>query len=153
MMNTPKKCSLYGLVLALLFTLSGCGQVSSLTTGADESTDPVTTSQILSSENQEWDLNTETDTLSYTNNSGEALTLTFTKTPLSGHIRYTLPRVSQYQSSDLGLLSSLVTYTLAHRETKQWKIESLPPGAREVVLTLHLIVDGDLITQEIPLRL
>lgn len=151
-MNTPKKCSIYGFVLVLLFTLSGCGQVSSLTTGADELTDAVTTRQILSSENQEWALNNETATLSYTNNSGAPLTLTFTKTPLSGHIRYTLPLVSQYQNSDLGRLSSLATYTLAHRETKQWKIESLPRGAREVILTLHLTVDGDLITQEIPLR-
>ena len=149
-MNTFKKWGLYGFVLVSLVTLSGCGQVTSLTSGADESTKAVTTSHVLSSHNNEWTL--EGGTLSYTNKSGAALNLTFSKTPLSGHIRYTSPEVSAPQEIELGILSSLATYTLADGETQQWDIDALPEGATNVVLTLYLLVDGQPTTQEIQLN-
>jgi len=153
-MNTLKNWGIYGFIAASLLLLAGCGQVSSLTTGADETKAPVTTATtLLSSTNNEWTLvNGLEETLAYTNTSNDVVTLTFSKIPLSGKISYTLPNTTERQDLELGVLSSLSTYTLARGETQTWVIEGLPENATDVVLTLFLIVNNSSSTEEIQLR-
>jgi len=152
-MNTLKNWGLYGVIATSLLLLSGCGQINSLTTGADETITPVTTaSTLLSSTNNEWTLVNQTEeTLSYTNKSNDNVTLTFSKIPLSGKITYTLPNIADRQELELGVLSSLSTYTIASGDTQTWTIDGLPENATDVVLTLFLIVNNSNSTQEIQL--
>lgn len=147
-MNTLKKWGLYGSLILLLLSLSGCGQVSGLTTGTDEAYTTTTLSNISNT----WHLDNGTSaSLHYTNNTEEPVTLTFISTPLSVSLSYVLPGDTQRYSQDFGILSSLATYTIDSGQTQTWVIDRLPDGATDVVLTLNLFSEDRVITQAIPL--
>jgi uncharacterized protein YceK len=154
-MNILKNWGRYGIIALLACAVSGCGQINTLTTGADETTTIETShsTTLLSSTNSEWTLtNGNTETLSYTNNSTETVTLTFNKMPISGKISYTTPSNDTLQELQLGILSSLATYSIASGDTQTWTIEGLPDNAANVVLTLVLIVNETFTTETIQLN-
>ncbi len=149
-MNTLK-WGLYGLLIVFLFTLSGCGQVSNLTTGADESNTVITSSRLFSA-NQAWLFTKETATLSYTNTTEDSVTLTFIRTPIAITLSYQLPGDPQTYSQDFGVLNALTTYTLAPGQIQSWQTDRLPEQAIAVVLTLYMMVENQVVTEDIPLN-
>jgi uncharacterized protein YceK len=148
-MNTLKNWGICSVILLSFIAVTGCGQVSSLTKGTDE-TGTQSHTQLLNSSNQEWQLlNGADETITYTNSSPETVSFTFAKLPLSGKIAYNIPTTTERQELELGTLSSLQTYQVGSGETQSWSIEGLPDDASNVVLTLFLIVNESYTTQEI----